>query len=163
MQMVHDIIAFPAGEYPDNSVCTSCIENTYGTDGVSCQGCPANKVSPEGSTSPEACSCPLDHYTASSDGSCVTCPGGSTATQGGVGISSCLCPAGRAIWEGGVWLRLTWGWELKCICIHRFQWDFNMRNNRQVNPLPQTHTMPELEHVKVVEKDAAPRPEVQAQ
>ena len=84
-------------ETPDGS-CVQCPAGTYGTDRITCQGCPsdncvacpAESSSPAGSDDITDCVC-LENFYRSSDTECLACPADSTAEEGADDKSDCKC------------------------------------------------------------------------
>ena len=83
----------PGHELDDQGVCQTCSENTYGTDGTSCQSCPAESTSLAGSDELTDCACNEDHYR--EGGKCESCPGGGTSSAGSTAVTDCQCPVNK--------------------------------------------------------------------
>jgi len=117
----------------DPSVCQPCPSNAtcpmgplgpvaicnanYYSNGTSCVICPGGGISPAGSTSSSACTCPAGYSTSSGSGSCQQCPintystaansssctkcaTGATSPAGSPSAAACVCPANSSI-QGG--------------------------------------------------------------
>jgi hypothetical protein len=103
------------GQYASNNSCFLCPAGTwssnYGIENESdCQPCPANRTSPEGSTSSDACECDsvsgyfqsaagscqqclADYYL--DNGTCQQCPGNTTSPAGSTSSDACECDPGN--------------------------------------------------------------------